>query len=77
VATPKRHYYILHPDGRRLFELGLSAPELTFVGASGKEDLARIRHLRREFGERWPGQWLRERGQSTAAHQWESYRSDV
>jgi type IV secretion/conjugal transfer VirB4 family ATPase len=77
VATPKRHYYMLHPDGRRLFELGLSAPELAFVGASGKEDLARIRHLRHQFGERWPAQWLRERGQPSAAHLWESYRSDV
>jgi type IV secretion system protein VirB4 len=76
MATPKRQYYMIHPDGRRLFDLGLSAPELAFVGASGKEDLARIRRLRTEFGERWPAEWLRERGCSEAAHTWESYRSE-
>jgi type IV secretion/conjugal transfer VirB4 family ATPase len=76
VATPKRQYYMIHPDGRRLFELGLTGPELAFVGAAGKEDLARIRLLRREWGERWPAEWLRELGHADAAHLWESYRSE-
>lgn len=76
MATPKRQYYMIHPDGRRLFDLGLSAPELAFVGASGKEDLAQIRRLRAEFGERWPAEWLRKRGCPEAAHIWESYRSE-
>ncbi len=73
-ATPKRQYYVIHPDGRRLFELGMSAPELAFVGASGKEDIARIRELKDVFGEAWPAQWLRERGQFDAAQMWEGYR---
>jgi len=76
MATPKRQYYMIHPDGRRLFELGLSDTELAFVGSSGKEDLARIRLLRHEFDERWPAEWLRERGCLDAAHRWESYGSD-
>jgi type IV secretion system protein VirB4 len=76
MAAPKRQYYMIHPDGRRLFDLGLSAPELAFVGASGKEDIARIRRLREEFGERWPAEWLREQGCPQAAHTWESYRSE-
>lgn len=76
MATPKRQYYMIHPDGRRLFELGLSGPELAFVGSSGKEDIARIRVLRGEFGEHWPAAWLRERGHLGAAEWWESYRSD-
>jgi len=76
MATPKRQYYMIHPDGRRLFDLGLSAPELAFVGASGKEDIARIRRLRQELGERWPAEWLRERGSPEAAHTWVSYRSE-
>jgi type IV secretion system protein VirB4 len=76
MATPKRHYYMIHPDGRRLFDLGLSTAELAVVGASGKEDLARIRRLRMELGERWPAEWLRERGCAEAAHTWESYRSE-
>jgi type IV secretion system protein VirB4 len=73
MATPKRQYYMLHPDGRRLFELGLTAPQLAFVGASGKENLARIRELRTAIGDAWPAQWLRERGCQAAAEQWESY----
>ena len=72
-ATPKRQYYMVHPDGRRLFELGLSGAELAFVGASGKEDIARIRFLQSSFGDAWPAQWLRERGQLDAATAWESY----
>jgi type IV secretion system protein VirB4 len=70
-ATPKRQYYQIHPDGKRLFELGLSAPELAFVGATGKEDLARIRALRSLLGDAWPAAWLRERGQHDAATLWE------
>jgi type IV secretion system protein VirB4 len=71
MATPKRQYYIIHPEGRRLIELGLSDTELAFVGATGKEDIARIRVLRDTFNEAWPAQWLRERGLSNAANQWE------
>ena len=73
-ATPKRQYYVIHPDGRRLFELGLSGLELAFVGASGKEDIARTRELKDIFGDAWPAQWLRERGQLEAAQMWEGYR---
>ena len=73
LATPKRQYYQIHPEGKRLFELGLSAPELAFVGASGKEDLARIRLLREQLGDAWPAQWLRERGQFEWANLWEGY----
>ncbi|MBU2770120.1 VirB4 family type IV secretion/conjugal transfer ATPase [Acidithiobacillus caldus] len=72
-SIPKRQYYMMHPDGRRLFELGLSGPELAFVGASGKEDIARIRELRDVYDWKWPAQWLRERGQSKAAEIWESF----
>lgn len=73
TATPKRQYYIIHPDGRRLFELGLSGAELAFAGASGKEDITRIRELKDIFGDTWPAQWLRERGQNDAAAMWENY----
>ena len=72
-AIPKRQYYMMHPDGRRLFELGLSGPELAFVGASGKEDIAHIRELRETHDWQWPAVWLRERGESDAAVLWESY----
>ena len=72
-AVPKRQYYHLHPDGSRVFELGLTAPEMAFVGASGREDLTRIRHLQKLDARTWPSAWLRERGQFDAARLWDSY----
>lgn len=73
TMTPKRQYYHLHADGRRLFDLGLTPPELAFVGASDRESLARIQALRAASGDSWPAQWLRERGQFDAATMWEAY----
>ncbi|MBW8073663.1 MAG: transporter [Ferrovum sp.] len=73
-ATPKRFYYMIHPEGRRLFELGLGPVELAFIGASGKSDITMIRELHHQYGNGWPAHWLRERGQGKAAEAWESYR---
>jgi type IV secretion system protein VirB4 len=61
-ATPKRHYYLVSPKGKRLFDLALDPATLSFVGASSKEHIRRVRELIAEFGDRWPAQWLRERG---------------
>jgi len=61
-AIPKREYYVTSPDGRRLFDMALGPVTLSFVGASGKADLARIRTLFSTHGHEWPGQWLIERG---------------
>ncbi len=72
-AVPKRQYYHLHPNGSRVFELGLTPPEMAFVGASGREDLARIRYLQKLDARTWPSAWLRERGQFDAARLWDSY----
>ena len=72
-ATPKRQYYHIHEDGSRVFELGLSLPELAFVGSSGKDDLTRIRQLIAIEPKSWPASWLRERGQFEAANLWNSY----
>ena len=44
--TRKREYYIISPKGRRLFSLGLGPVALSFVGASGADDLARVRELK-------------------------------
>ncbi len=62
AAIPKREYYVTSPDGRRLFDMALGPLTLSFVGASGKADLARIRELLSTFGKDWPTQWLNERG---------------
>lgn len=61
-AIPKREYYVATPDGRRLFDMSLGQVALSFVGASGKEDLKRIRALKAEHGKDWPAHWLEIRG---------------
>ncbi|MCV9999464.1 conjugal transfer protein TrbE [Pararhizobium sp. YC-54] len=62
TALPKREYYVASPDGRRLFDMALGPVALSFVGASGKEDLKRIRTLVSEYGNDWPLYWLQQRG---------------
>lgn len=66
TATPKREYYVASPEGRRLFDMALGPIALAFAGASGKEDLARIRALRQAFHDAWPIHWLTERGVGNA-----------
>ena len=61
-AIPKCEYYVASPDGRRLFDMSLGPVALSFVGASGKEDLKRIRALNSEHGRNWPVRWLETRG---------------
>jgi len=62
-ATPKRHYYLISPAGRRLFELKLGPRALAFVGAGGPDDLALVRALRSRFGDPgWVDEWLARRG---------------
>jgi type IV secretion system protein VirB4 len=67
TAIPKRDYYVVSPEGRRLFDMALGPLALSFVGASGKEDLKRIRSLQSEHGPEWPIHWLQTRGFHDAA----------
>jgi type IV secretion/conjugal transfer VirB4 family ATPase len=69
-ATPKRQYYYTSPNGQRLFDLGLGPIALSFVGASGKEDLIKVRELAATYGPDWPAEWLYRRGQQGAAAHW-------
>lgn len=61
TAVPKREYYVASPEGRRLFNMALGPVALSFVGASGKDDLKRILALKKA-GADWPVHWLKERG---------------
>ncbi len=61
-AIPKREYYVATPEGRRLFDMALGPLTLSFVGASGKDDLKTIRTLRAAHGAAWPAVWLETRG---------------
>ncbi|RWO59331.1 MAG: conjugal transfer protein TrbE, partial [Mesorhizobium sp.] len=62
TALPKREYYVASPEGRRLFDMALGPVALSFVGASGKEDLKQIRALHSKHGAAWPLEWLQQRG---------------
>ena len=61
-ATKKRHYYLVSPEGRRLFDLGLGPIALAFAGVSSKDDLARIDALVQQHGDAWPMEWLKSKG---------------
>lgn len=62
-ATPKQDYYLINTYGRRLVQLALGKKTLSFIGASDKESIKRIKELRAEYGaDSWQEQWLMERG---------------
>ena len=62
TAVPKRQYYYVSENGRRLYDLALGPLALSFVGASDKESLAAIRALASKFGDGWVHHWLAGRG---------------
>jgi type IV secretion system protein TrbE len=61
-ATKKKHYYLVSPEGRRLFDLGLGPVTLAFAGATSPDDISRIRQLERVHGGQWAFAWLDEKG---------------
>ena len=69
-ALPKRQYYYVSSLGRRLFQLGLGGVALSFVGVSGKDDVARIDRCMALHGQHWPAEWLRSRGLGDWADYW-------
>ena len=62
TAVPKRQYYYVSENGRRLYDLALGPLALSFVGASDKESVAAIKSLEAKFGHEWTHEWLRSRG---------------
>ena len=70
-ATVKRDYYYKSPLGRRIFSFGFGPLVLSFVGASGQEDIRSVRQLIDRHGENWPAHWLRERNLDEWAQMWE------
>ena len=68
---PKRNYLLISPKGVRSFDLALDPVTLSFVGASTKEDIYRVRQLSEQHGAAWPAYWLRDRGLPEAADEFE------
>ncbi|MFT2112519.1 VirB4 family type IV secretion/conjugal transfer ATPase [Marinomonas sp. 2405UD68-3] len=62
MAIPKRQYYYVSENGRRLYDLALGPLALSFVGASDKESVAAIKQLEAKYGEQWVHEWLAGRG---------------
>ena len=58
TAVPKRQYYYVSENGRRLYDLALGPLALSFVGASDKESVAAIKQLEAKFGDQWVHEWL-------------------
>ncbi|MDK2126638.1 VirB4 family type IV secretion/conjugal transfer ATPase [Parachitinimonas caeni] len=69
-ATAKRHYYYKSPLGRRLFSFGFGPVALSFIGASGQEDIGKARELIRHYQGNWPAEWLRARNLDGWANAW-------
>jgi len=65
-AIPKRQYYLVSGEGRRLYELALSHTPLAMaiLGASDRESLAQIRLLIEEHGFDWLNVWLAKKNLS-------------
>lgn len=62
TAIPKRQYYYVSENGRRLYDLALGPLALSFVGASDKESISIIKQLKSKYGHEWVHEWLESRG---------------
>ena len=63
-AVPKRDYYVVSSEGRRLFSLALQKLTLAFVAVSDKEAISEIKTLENVYGDKWVDQYLAERNLS-------------
>lgn len=62
TAEPKRQYYYVSENGRRIYDLALGPLALAFVGATDKESIASIKHMEARCGSEWVHEWLAGRG---------------
>lgn len=62
IARPKRDYYLVSPEGSRMFDLGLGPIALAFAGISDPKDIAHLKELQVRHGDEWPFVWLAEKG---------------
>ncbi|MFN7097525.1 MAG: helicase HerA domain-containing protein, partial [Gammaproteobacteria bacterium] len=72
VAIPKRHYYVVTPEGNRLVDLGFSDIKplaLSFIGLS-KENGNMLMEYIKKYGDEWPYHWLESKGFCEWAGYW-------
>lgn len=75
-AKAQRDYLYMSTLGRRMIDLRLGPAALAFVGATGVNNITRIKELVAEHGDDWPAAWLRERGESELADELEQLESE-
>jgi type IV secretion/conjugal transfer VirB4 family ATPase len=62
TAIPKRQYYMVSEQGRRLYDLAIGPLAMAFVGATDKESVQAIQALEAKWGDSWVDVWLAGRG---------------
>jgi len=63
--TPKRHYFVTSPVGKRTFALGLGGVAMSFVGVSSVEMRKKFQSIRATYKDTYVSEWLRWRAAST------------
>jgi hypothetical protein len=71
-SIPKQQYYVVSSEGHRLIARGLGGVALSFVGASGTEDLQHAEQVMDQYGDRWQEEWLRSHGLLASLQQFET-----
>ena len=61
TALPKRQYYVVSIEGRRLISLGLGGVALSFLGVNGQEERDRVETVIQRCPADWQSEWLRAR----------------
>ncbi|WP_223467573.1 VirB4 family type IV secretion/conjugal transfer ATPase [Massilia soli] len=62
TAIPKKQYYCVSENGRRLYELALGPMALAFAGATDLDSIAEIERLEAKYGDEWVHEWLSAKG---------------
>jgi len=76
-AIPKRDYYCVSPEGRRMISLGLGNVALSFVGVNGAEQRNAVEKLMSQYPDRWQSEWLRIRGLEDWAGFYERLKNEM
>jgi type IV secretion system protein TrbE len=64
ISIPKKHYYVVTPQGNRLIELGFgnnNTIALAFIGLS-KDRSNQLLACYQEYGDAWIYHWLQQKG---------------
>ncbi len=76
-AKPKRDYYVMYPNDKRLITLGLGELTLAFIGISKKEDIAAFMEVYDRSNRNWISAWLEQRGLTTWSTHFNQHYAEV